>query len=70
MSLFQVTGFYAYFAVCPPGEHGTNCSYRCPYPLYGLLCLEYCKCSRELCDYVYGCRGSTTGRVFFVELFI
>nr|XP_034333987.1 multiple epidermal growth factor-like domains protein 6 [Crassostrea gigas] len=46
--------------VCPPGEHGTNCSSRCPYPLYGLLCLEYCKCSRDLCDYVSGCSGSTT----------
>lgn len=63
-------GFYVYFVVCFLGEYGINWSYCCLYFLYGFLCLEYCKCSRELCDYVYGCRGLIIGRVFFVEFFI
>lgn len=47
---------------CPPGYTGMDCAYRCHYPTYGDDCFMGCDCSADLCDFVSGCKDtSTTG---------
>eukprot|EP00105_Crassostrea_gigas_P038603 XP_019922751.1 PREDICTED: multiple epidermal growth factor-like domains protein 6 [Crassostrea gigas] len=45
---------------CMPGYTGLNCSYKCPYPLYGYRCQGYCDCSNDSCDVSTGCRTITS----------
>lgn len=45
-----------------PGYHGINCTTLCPYPQYGVDCQGTCNCSINLCDFSFGCIGSTTGK--------
>lgn len=47
---------------CPPGYTGHSCYYRCIYPYYGEDCLMKCdkSCSADLCDFVSGCKLTTT----------
>ncbi|XP_022287751.1 uncharacterized protein LOC111100313 [Crassostrea virginica] len=40
---------------CKPGNIGSNCSEKCPYPTYGDGCQQICYCSAEACDFVTGC---------------
>ena len=44
-----------YFADCPPGFAGENCTDSCPFPRYGTLCNDRCGCSISSCHHVYGC---------------
>lgn len=47
---------------CPTGYTGMDCVYRCLYPTYGEDCFMTCKCSNDTCDFVSGCKDtSTTG---------
>ena len=47
--------FYTRIA-CPDGFLGHICSFICPYPDYGRLCIAgKCACSKELCDPSSGC---------------
>lgn len=48
-----------------PGYTGLNCATRCPYPLYGNICQEYCHCSIDTCDAFTGCRSLATGQPYF-----
>ena len=45
-----------YIKACPPGYYGNNCSGQCPFPSFGLKCLEECNCSQSECDPEFGCR--------------
>lgn len=45
---------------CPPGYTGTECAYRCHYPSYGEDCFMRCACSADLCDFVSGCKVTST----------
>lgn len=40
---------------CSPGYTGIGCTLRCPYPLFGQICKEVCKCSKIECSFVSGC---------------
>lgn len=56
---------------CLPGYIGMNCSYKCPYPTYGIKCQEICNCSNEQCDVTTGCNTVTTGNVhLYIVVFI
>lgn len=47
---------------CPPGFTGMDCIYKCIYPTYGEDCFRTCECSNDTCDFVSGCKvTSTTG---------
>lgn len=46
-----------YFADCPPGYTGYNCSEVCPSPYYGLGCTHTCNCSE--CQHISGCISTT-----------
>ena len=46
---------------CKPGYAGPNCSFNCPYPLYGDGCQGECECSKDECDYVTGCKPMSSG---------
>lgn len=45
---------------CPPGYTGPDCFYTCIYPYYGEDCFMRCDCSPEMCDFVSGCKLTTT----------
>lgn len=45
---------------CPPGYTGPDCVYTCIYPYYGEDCFMKCDCSADLCDFVSGCKLTTT----------
>lgn len=45
---------------CKHGYYGENCSRKCQYPFYGYACTSQCNCSANDCDYVSGCRQSST----------
>lgn len=52
------------FVECPTGFTGFNCVYRCLYPFYGEDCFMMCACSKDTCDFVSGCKyTSTTGNI-------
>uniref|UniRef100_A0A8W8J1I3 Uncharacterized protein n=1 Tax=Magallana gigas TaxID=29159 RepID=A0A8W8J1I3_MAGGI len=45
---------------CPAGYTGMDCAYRCHYPTYGEDCFMTCECSTDLCDFVSGCKVTST----------
>lgn len=45
---------------CPPGYTGPNCVYRCNYPSYGEDCFMTCTCFKDMCDFVSGCKVTST----------
>lgn len=45
---------------CKLGYHGHDCSTKCSFPFYGYACTSQCNCSANDCDYVSGCRQSST----------
>lgn len=62
--LFDIIG-------CLPGYIGMNCSFKCPYPSYGIKCQGICYCSDEQCDVTTGCNTVTTGNVhLYIVVFI
>ena len=60
--LFNVS---KYIKACPPGYYGNNCSVQCPFPSFGLKCLEECNCSHSECDPDLGCRKYGNMFIFF-----
>ncbi|XP_065929625.1 cell death abnormality protein 1 [Magallana gigas] len=42
---------------CEAGYTGDNCTIRCVYPLYGQGCQSTCKCTKEDCNSIYGCKN-------------
>lgn len=46
---------------CLPGYSGLNCSFPCPYPLYGVECQQSCNCVEDLCDVSKGCISYNQG---------
>nr|XP_011452067.2 scavenger receptor class F member 1-like [Crassostrea gigas] len=45
---------------CPPGYTGVDCAYRCHYPTYGEDCFMTCECPAETCDFMSGCKDTST----------
>lgn len=45
---------------CKLGYYGPNCSKKCPFPFYGYECTLQCNCNANDCDYVSGCKQSST----------
>lgn len=45
---------------CPPGYTGHECIYSCLFPFYGVDCFMKCACSNDTCDFVSGCKLTTT----------
>lgn len=66
--MFIVTSICKQYSLaCDIGYIGINCDVRCPFHYFGLDCQSTCNCSEENCDYVKGCRHSTSG-MFYVWL--
>lgn len=55
---FSLFFFFNYLA-CKAGYTGLNCSVKCLYPFYGQDCQLTCKCTKERCDFMYGCKHLT-----------
>lgn len=47
------------FAACVKGYNGINCEKRCAAPFYGLDCQYECKCAKEDCHHVDGCKQTS-----------
>ena len=52
---------------CSPGHTGVGCTLRCPYPLFGQICKEVCKCSKMECNFVSGCLNGKENWLFTHE---
>ena len=52
----QFFNILKYIKACKPGYFGDNCSSQCPFPSFGLQCLDKCNCSQSECDPELGCR--------------
>ena len=52
---------------CSPGYTGIGCTLRCPYPLFGQICKEVCKCSKMECSFVSGCLNGKGNWLFTHE---
>lgn len=48
------------FLACKLGYYGKNCGTKCPFPLYGSLCTSRCNCNAKDCDFISGCKQSST----------
>ncbi|XP_062599000.1 platelet endothelial aggregation receptor 1-like [Saccostrea cucullata] len=44
---------------CGVGYTGDNCSFTCPYPLYGKKCWNTCHCDNVTCLPTIGCISTT-----------
>lgn len=44
---------------CKAGYTGLNCTVKCFYPFYGQDCQSTCKCTKEDCNHMYGCKHPT-----------
>lgn len=51
------------FVECPPGYTGMECAYRCHYPYYGEDCFVNCTCPKDMCDFVSGCKDTSTAGI-------
>ncbi|XP_078316133.1 uncharacterized protein LOC144620160 isoform X3 [Crassostrea virginica] len=47
---------------CKPGYIGPSCSRKCPQPAYGDACQGICNCSKDECDFVLGCKPTSSGK--------
>lgn len=50
--------FFIYSA-CKAGYTGLNCTVKCFYPFHGQDCQSTCKCTKEHCNHMYGCKHPT-----------
>lgn len=48
---------------CPTGYTGMDCIYKCTYPYYGEDCFMNCECTADLCDFLYGCKDTSTAGI-------
>lgn len=55
---------------CPHGYTGMDCVYKCSYPTYGEDCFMTCKCSNDTCDFVSGCKDTSTTGIHYVVRFL
>ena len=56
---------FSFLSECSPGYCGLNCTFPCPYPVYGDRCQRICDCDKNSCDVSTGCRTPTTGYLSF-----
>lgn len=40
-----------------------ECAYRCHYPYYGEECFVNCTCPKDMCDFVSGCKDTSTAGI-------
>lgn len=65
ITIYRLTTNYKnviFYLGCMPGYSGVNCSFSCPYPLYGIECQRSCNCIRDLCDVSTGCINYNKGK--------
>ena len=62
----QLFNILKYIKACPSGYFGSNCSSQCPYPSFGLRCVDECNCNPSICDPRFGCRNY--GNLFVLSL--
>ena len=48
---------------CPVGYRGRECIFRCEPPTYGPTCNKTCDCTKDQCDYQFGCKLSSNSGI-------
>mgnify|MGYP003691374629 CR=1 FL=1 len=51
--------FSFYSLECPVGYRGSDCIFKCEPPTYGPNCIKTCHCTKDQCDYQFGCKLSS-----------
>lgn len=47
---------FTWIVGCEIGLYGNDCKKPCDYPFYGANCVFTCRCSKEECHFINGCR--------------